>query len=262
MRRRVWIVGGIVALALAALSIPGSPVYLLDILFGSGQYEGRSVRQWKRQLGTDDAPERSKAAFALGAMGADARSAVPELARVLTDDPDRACRIEASLAISKIAPACAEAVPALAKALSDPELFVRMNAAMALFRLKHEARPAVPELIRAVQDEKNKTNLGAFHHTIQDMAGLALGRASAGSADGVAALTDALAAATSVESQSHLARALGEVGPPARSAAPQLRALLTDESALVRESAGAALDKIGELREPIPIRGHGPEARK
>jgi HEAT repeat protein len=262
MRRRVWIVAGILALALAALSIPNSPLYLPDILFSKGQYEGRSVRQWKRQLGTEDAEERSKAAFALGSMGEDARSAVPELARVLTEDPDRACRIEASLAMSKIAPACADAVPALAKGLSDPELFVRMNSAMALFRLKLEARPAVPELIRAVQDDKNKTNLGAFHHTIQDMAGLALGRASAGTPDGVAALTDALAEVTSVESRSHLARALGEVGPPARSAAPKLRALLTDDSTLVRESAAAALEKMGEQRESIPIRDNGPEAPK
>jgi HEAT repeat protein len=180
-------------------------------------------------------------------MGLDAAAAVPTLARVLTEDSDDDARKQAALALSKIAPASASAVPALACALDeDKALSVRMNAAIALARLGPLARPAVPALIRATQRRINRTNLGSFPFTIQEMAALALGRATPGTNEGVVALIEALKCARTASKRRFVAQALAEVGAPAREAEPLLEALLTDDSPEVRETAKSALRKIRE----------------
>jgi HEAT repeat protein len=86
--------------------------------------------------------------------------------------------------------------------------------------------------------------LNAFPLTIQGMAALALGRASAGTTEGVAALCEALGAADTDNLRGNIARALGEVGPDALPAAPQLRELLTSVNVNVRWTARESLGKI------------------
>src|SRR5207302_1530794 len=82
----------------------------------------------------------------------------------------------------------------------------------------------------------------------------ALGRASAGTAEGVPALTAALLADSTEEMHAAVARALGEVGEEARPAIPHLRALLQGKDGWMREVAEEALKKIeaGAPSDPAP----------
>jgi HEAT repeat protein len=253
MRRRyvLWLAAVLVLAAVAAILIPDSPVYLPNLIVREGQsYDGHSTRYWIKALKSPDLKVRHQAIFALGAIGDPAGEAVPALAALMLEDPDRGIRIDSALALSKMDPASRAAVPELAQALGDSEPWVRMNAAIALSRLRTDSRPAVPALIEALQDKGNDTDLRAFTCTIQEMVALALGRASAGSAEGVPALTAALKSAGTVGMRRSAARALGEVGAPARPAVPDLQALLTDRNGDVRETAEEALKKIGGEAAP------------
>ncbi len=246
-KRRIQ--NGLLVLSLLAgvgLAIPGSPAYLPSLLAHyTHYYDGHSLGYWLRALDGPDADIRRRAIFALGAMGLDAAEAVPALARILREDADAETRHQAAQALAKMAPASAAAVPDLARALDeDEEPLVRMNAAIALSRLGTQARPAVPVLIRATQRRANRTNLTTFSFTIQEMAALALGRATAGTSEGAAPLLEALQSARTANKRRLIARALGEIGPAGRAAEPQLRALLADENPEVREAAQESLQKI------------------
>lgn len=261
-----WLVIAVLALAALGLTLPASPIYLPRLLDRGPQYQGRPLSDWLRELHGDDDAAVQKAAFAVGVIGAEARAAVPRLARLMLDHPSREIRNEAALALSKMDPASEDAVAELARALKDPEPAVRMNATRALFRLRAAARPAVPALIESLNDVENHTNLDTFTHTVRELMARALGRASAGTAEGVPALTAFLEAADSAELRIAAAHALGEVGAEARPAAPGLRNLLRDANSSVREAAAEALELIGadpagdpKAAEPKAA-GDGPEA--
>ena len=222
------------------MTVPGSPAYLPNLLVSPGQYEGHPARHWVRAVDSPDPVARRQAIHALGAIGSE--EAVPALAAILTDDPDREMRGEASLALVKIGPAARAAVPALARSLSDPEPHVRMNAAVALHRLGADGRAAVPELLRALGSEDNGVYLASYGVSIREMAALALGRTMPGTADGVPALIDALETASTTHGRRSYTAALGDVGPPALPAVPVLR-LIREEDEL-REEAREAIRKI------------------
>jgi hypothetical protein len=248
-RRRVeCVLAAVVVLAAFALLFPFSPFYLPKFSDSQGQlYQGRSPRHWLEALKDPDATIRRQAVYALGATGAEAAEAaeaIPALARVMLEDRDHATRVGAALALSKLCPATRSAVPALGKALVEQDSEVRMHAALTLSRLKKAARPAIPALIKALRDERNLAYLPAFTFSIQEIIAQALGRASAGSAEGVPALTAALADASTEELRLASTRALGDLGRLARPAVPQLRALLRDNSLEVRQAAAWALRKI------------------
>ncbi|HJZ94556.1 MAG TPA: FG-GAP-like repeat-containing protein [Gemmataceae bacterium] len=245
-RRVVWVVIGVLTLAAVAVLIPGSPVYFPDLMAAGGQHNGHSTRYWEKALDDSDPDTRKQAIFALGAIGPQAERAVPKLATIMVEDADREVRGEAALALSKMDPASKAAVPQLAKALEDSEPVVRMNAARALFRLKQDARPAVPALLKALADDENLTNARAFTVTVHELVALALGRATAGTEDGVPPLTDALKKASTLEIRVSLIRALGEVGPSARSALPLLRPLLQDKNRNIKEAAEDSVRRIEE----------------
>jgi HEAT repeat protein len=256
IRRALWLVFALAVLAALAVLVPGSPAYLPDMFAPDGYFghshDGHTAGYWKGSLRSDDARVRNDAIFALGAIGADASEAVPELAVILRDDPDEHLRSQAALALSKMVPASRVAVPELGQALGDEFGFVRMNAALALSRLRTDARPAVPALMVAIKDERNQTNLGVFHFTIQQAVTLALGRASAGTPEAVPALTEALAAARTGPMRHAVVQALGDVGADARPAAGQLRTLLDEKDIMLQKAVREALEKI---EQPAPAGG-------
>jgi HEAT repeat protein len=235
----------VILLAVLTILVPGSPLYLANFFGSNKQHDGHSLSYWLGALRSPEVEQRRRAIFALGAIGADASDGIRPLAAILLQDPDREVRIQAALALTKMAPASREAVPALAQALSDQEPLVRMNACLALSKLGSEGQAAIPALIAAVKDESNETNLDTFTFTIQQAAAVALGRASSGSEAAVPALTSLLQTSESESLRIMVARALGDVGPAAHSAAPMLVPLLSEPSATLRQSAGEALDKIG-----------------
>jgi HEAT repeat protein len=234
----------VVVVPLIVMLIPGAPVYLPDLFSTKVRHGGHSVAYWTTALQSPDAEARRQAIFALGAIGPKAGEGVPALSAIMTDDPDRQMRSEAALALYKMAPASQAAVPALSRALQDEGPLVRMYAALALFQLREQARPAVPALIQGLKDDANNTFLRGFSMTVREMMVQTLARASAGTADAVPALTEALESAKTDNLRVTAVRALGEVGPAARSAAPALEALLKDKNRRVQEAAREALDKI------------------
>jgi HEAT repeat protein len=263
-KRRAWQVGiAVVVLAGVAVALPGSPVYLPKLVNSARQYQGRSLSYWIASLDSPDAKVRRAAILAVGAQGPDGGEAVPALAAILVESPDPDLRNQAALALMKMVPASRAALPALAHALNDKELFVRMNAVIALVRLRAEARPAIAALSKALHDQANQTNLDTYHFTIQEMAALALGQASAGNAEAVPALAETLEGASTEAVRIAAARALGQIGPEALSAAPQLRARLKDNSLEVRNAAAEALQQIDMQQADTASRGGAaPEGMK
>jgi HEAT repeat protein len=107
---------------------------LLVVLGGCAErrHQGKTAAMWLDQLKTSpSATERWRAARALGAMGPEAREAVPELSRALKDD-DAMLRAEAAIALGHMGPAAQPAVPALKDLLTDKHLPVRDAAESAL----------------------------------------------------------------------------------------------------------------------------------
>jgi HEAT repeat protein len=239
-----WPCAGLVVVTASALLVPRSPLYLPNWWGSGGQYHGQSTRFWVKALDSDDKETRHRAIFALGAIGPEAAVAVPRLATIMLEDEDRVARGQASLALSKMTPASEVALEAIAQALEDKELVIRMNAAMTLFRLREKARPATPALIKCIKDDANQTNLTYFVVTIQEQMVLALGRATAGTAEGVPALTETLKGAGDDSMRRATVRALGFVGAEAKPALPLLRPMLESPNNSVRHEAEESIRKI------------------
>ena len=260
--RILWIAIGVLVLLIAAFLIPGSPLYITRVHKPEpgDQVEGKSKSYWMENLNSPDRTIRLDAIRAMGQFGASARDATPTLAKIMLEDSEPAFRNEAALALGKmIVP---EAVPALAQALEDPEASVRINACFALSRLRKEARPALQALVKALNAKENDTNAKTFHFTIQEMAALSIGRATAGTPDGVPVLIEALSTASSIPMRRAIARAFGEIGAEARPAVPHLRKLLKDSNRSLKEAAEEALQAIGadpkEDKEPTKATGNVP----
>jgi hypothetical protein len=261
----IWMAGVVIVLATVAILIPNSPVYLPKLFGGyEREYEGHGTSYWVKTLNDSDEETRRHAIFALGAIGPDAPEAVPRLAEVLVKGPGED-RAEAALALTKMYPASEQAVAALAQALEDQRLIVRMRAAQALAHLGAKAAPAVPALFKAVKDKNNDTNLDNFPQTIQQVAVLALGRATAGTDEAVPELMAGLQAIRDDKTNPEIktvqldqgaarmaassgktnkgkkdsldvirakivyARALGEIGPKAKPAVSLLKAMLAED---------------------------------
>ncbi len=90
-------------------------------------------------------------AWALGAMGAEAEPAVPNLIAALGDE-DAYVRMLAASVLGQVGPGARTAIPALTRALVDPKDDVRATAAFALGQVGSEARPAVPALVKLLAD--------------------------------------------------------------------------------------------------------------
>lgn len=240
--RKTRLAAALAVLAIAAVLVPGTPIYLPNLLPSKVLFEGHGAAYWIKALDSSDAETRGKACRGLGSIGSEAGDAAPRLATLLREDADAGVRREAGLALSKMAPASRSVVPELALALEHEDAQVRWYAALCLFSLKVEARPAVPALLRALDEDRNRTSFSGV--TIQEWVATALGRASAGSADAVPALTRTLVDSRNESTRLAAVRALSEVGAAARPAAPQLRALLADSNSVLREFAAEALEKI------------------
>jgi HEAT repeat protein len=97
------------------------------------------------------------AARVLGAMGASAVDAVPDLIALLQKKQiSIGARREAARALGRIGEPPAEVVPALIAALKDRRMEVRIQAAEALGWIGPEAKEATPALAAATQDEEPK----------------------------------------------------------------------------------------------------------
>ena len=99
-------------------------------------------------------------------------------------------------------------------------------------------------MIAALDDADNDTNADLFTCTVQGQVALALGEASAGSADGVPALRKALAAAKDDRARTTFLWAISSVGPPAAPTLEELRPFEKSGNSEVRRAAEEAVQNI------------------
>jgi hypothetical protein len=174
--------------------------------------------------------ERIFALEQLGSIGAAAADAVPALAEALTDQNEYV-RQHAADALGRIGPAAADAVPALVEALKGANAVVRQHAADALRRVGPAAADAVPALAEALNDRI------AYVRPRAAAALKGIGRAA------VPALAEALKD-QNTDVRQHAAGALTGIGPAAADAVPALTEALKDQDASVRQLAAEALEAV------------------
>ena len=134
-------------------------------------------------------------------------------------------------------------VPALARALRDPDPQMRRDVAVALDVVgggwwpfpdggsKLDLRPALPALMAALRD----SDPGVRAWAAQDISDM--GAAAAAAVPHLRAMLHR----PDAESRGNACRALGQMGAAARGALPDLRRALRDPSQEVRQAAGAAI---------------------
>jgi HEAT repeat protein len=288
MKRRWWLAGaGVLALAAALGGYLGWRHYRQP---REPVHDGKTVAQWVEVLKGDDPGAGRQAALALAAMGEpglgallEARKdsdirvhrravaglvrvgapAVPGLLAALPSGRDRA-----QTALVRIGE---PAVPALVEALRDPAL--ALSVIPVLGALGPGARAAVPDLIGVLQDRQSKADL-------RIRAARALGAIGPvpGSEEGPgkppeepdpasAALAGALADSNE-QLREAVAEALGEIGPAAQDAVPDLLALRARDRRLPSHFVLWALGRIRRewVAPPRPVaalvaalRGASPE---
>ncbi|MEI6325703.1 MAG: HEAT repeat domain-containing protein, partial [Gemmataceae bacterium] len=185
-----WIIGSVVIVAVAAMIVPGSPFNILDRFIMNNQlftaqHDGRTVTEWIGDLNATDDAKKILAIKALGSLGVNAKQALPQLAKIMTLDPDNTMRIEASLAISKMAPDSLSVLDSLIKGLDDKDAVVRMNSLFGIMRLKADSKGALKALVAAANLPVNQELATGFTTTLQEALLVAIGRASAGSSESV-----------------------------------------------------------------------------
>jgi HEAT repeat protein len=213
---------------------------------------------------------RDYAVDALGKMGPEARLAVPELVQLLkAKETDPELRQQAARCLGQIGPAAAtQGVPALSRALKDPEAMVREAAADALSKFGGQAKSAVPSLLAVLADRETTVRRAALSALAQigpearealpklkrafkdaDIqvrrhALDVLGRLGAEAGEDKGALAFIKGALDDKELCKNALTALARIGPPAKELARGLVRHLQDET--TRREAVAALASVLE----------------
>src|SRR5262249_56232516 len=89
-RRGFWLLAAVtvlVSLAVLAVIVPGSPLYLANFFLWGGYHNGHPTRYWIEALDSPDTEVRLQAIQALGAIGTTAPESVPPPAHVLPHGP-------------------------------------------------------------------------------------------------------------------------------------------------------------------------------
>jgi HEAT repeat protein len=185
-----------------------------------------------QMLRKGDAHERLYAAIALGHIGPEAGIAVPVLVKVLKNEKGSQCLYMID-ALGQIGPGSYLAVPVLVKMLKTKDSFLQGNVIDVLGQIGPGARAAVPALNALLGDEHCECHLEAA---------LALCRITRGNR---AALVEVARVMTALPGMAdRTAAALGDLGPNARAAVPQLLRALRDNDRSVYLAAAKALRQI------------------
>ncbi len=180
---------------------------------------------------------RAGAAHALALYGADAREAVAALAAAVMD-PDPTVRQLATDALATIGAEAMAAIPLLSQGLAHHDPMIRISVAYALVRLDPSNDAAVQVLIEGVQYVDVE-----FRDALQRSWGADWQKYM----NAMEIKTSAGQRIMNHEEQvrQYAARWLGQLGPTARRALPELIAALSSPYARVRMAAADALTGIG-----------------
>jgi HEAT repeat protein len=221
-----------------------------------------------RVCGMDsDTNMREWAAEALGNMGQKSITAIPKL-RQLLQDKHIGVRISAAGALWKIAGISDGALPLLTQALLQANEWDRQSALEVLGKMGVAAIPAVPVMVEAIKDPNNMVRRAALNaigalgtaaiaatpavvQAINDRDDLtshaalkALPRISTPSVAVVPALISCLAPTRGAIVRREAAELIGEIGPPAAEAIPDLIRLLNDSDELCRQAVAESLGQM------------------
>ncbi|BBD60108.1 hypothetical protein NIES2109_29030 [Nostoc sp. HK-01] len=235
-------------LAVGAVSF--SCLWLSVVPMGEGwaqTSQNAKISTYIQQLKDKDTDVRSRAVVTLGAMGAEAKVAVPALIKALQSDKDASVRFSAAFVLGRMGAEAKAAIPALIMALQfDKDVGVRSNAAAALGRIGGEAKATIPALITALQSDKDAS--------VRSNAASALGSMGGEAKAAIPALITALQSDKNLNVRYSAAYTLGSMGGEAKAAIPALiTALQSDKDASVRSNAASALGSMGgEAKAAIP----------
>jgi HEAT repeat protein len=188
------------------------------------------------RLADPDENVRLRAAAALVAIGP-SPAWLPQLIQLLEQEA-APVRAVAARVVAAMGPAGRDAVPSLLAALGEPDDVTRSAVALALAQVGPEARAAVPALL-AVMAAQGEARFRAVE---------AVGRIRDPGA--VPALCAALGDPNG-DMRWQAARALGRIGPKARSCTPSLLGALEDANSDVRMAAVRALPRLGVGRDQV-----------
>ena len=211
------------------------------LLMEMGPNARTATPQLIRLLESDDGTI-SYAASVLGSIGSQAEPAAPALVQAL-HHPNSNIRDESAIVLGKIGRAPDLAVPALLKAMRDDRISV-FTAVRSLHKLGYQAREAAPYLIdrlRETLDLSDGSSIGGICES--------LGCIGEHAEDAVPLLIRALAV-KEPRAKAKAAFALGQIGPRASAAVSALTERLREEWWYVRENAALALAAIGEDSRP------------
>jgi HEAT repeat protein len=213
-----------------------------------------------RILQSEDPVMRKTAAFALGAMGAEAKRAVPLLIEQQEEDAlvhigapavpelihalnNSATRWFALGVLGKLGPQANEAIPQLEHALYDNDKSVRFLAIRALARIGKEAAPQLQQALiisRTIFDDEN----------VRLVALETLGNLGSEAKEAFTSLLIELEEETNPGLIATITRALPNFGTPA---VEPLISELFDDKPHVRDAAVSALGNIGDKRAIEPL---------
>ena len=196
-------------------------------------------------LGDSAHPQmRQQAAYVLGLFGTNAASAVPALARALSDT-DGGVRAASAEALGRVGPDAGLAMPELERVSRDPEPGVRLKTVEAVLNIRPPTWQARPFFERALADSEPVVRIAAAY---------SLGSLKADAAASIPRLVELLSDPDAGVRRA-VVFALGEVGPPAAASLGKLRQLAsTDSAATVRAQARDAAARI----EGRPLPDSGP----
>lgn len=190
-------------------------------------------------LHDDDHNVRWNAMRPLAAVDPEGTIAIPVLVAALKDR-DPLLRRFAAMALGTLGPKAKESESLLLARLKDSDIGSRIAAAGALWKVCGNAKDAVPVLIQVLEQEATIAHLWAADEVAE---------IGADAKDAVSALRKSMAKSHWPDAP---AEALGNIGPDAAAAAPDLVALLDSKNGETRAQAAAALWKINRHPRALP----------
>jgi HEAT repeat protein len=197
--------------------------------------QAQSTAALKAALKNPDEKARIVAIDGLAKLGPGAQDAVDDLVTQLADESASASvRAHAAWALGCVGKGAKSAAPALVKTAADPDFHVRRESVEALKAIG-DADVANPVLAAALDDKDPSVRVAALDALTEF------------GAAGVPVLSSAL---SRPGTRYWAALALGELGPTARAAVPQLAEALSDERPDVRRELLLAIGRIGADAAP------------
>jgi HEAT repeat protein/S1-C subfamily serine protease len=201
----------------------------------------------ERVLKDDAAPQRrAEAARAIGTIGIQARSAIPNLLEAIKDS-DRNVSTAAMEALGKLGSASDVVLPELiSKSLNDSDKRVKLYAARAIGKMGAAGVSAIDPLIELTRDNDPELHNEAL---------LALGRVGAGNREKVfPILFGQLKDAKDKPTRTLLAEAISHLGEPTVNEIASLRENLEHPSSEMRVYCTHALGQLGSLsKDAVPV---------